>query len=111
MTDYLNPWYAIETDASKQTYYNRPASGVRLYIPPPKLEPKPFVKPQKKSHPTIVYRSTELVLMELAVKARKEVKNGPTIITATSVPRGLRSRKPKAFPTLFSFAEMKRQMR
>lgn len=74
MTDYLNPWYAIEKDASKQTYYNRPVSGVRLYTPPPKPEPKPFVKPQKKSQPTIVYRSADLVLMELAVKTRKDVK-------------------------------------
>lgn len=66
-SEYLNPWYAIEREENLQEVYNRPVSAVFIYVPKP--DPKPS-QPEKN-----IYRPASLVLMELAVKARKDVQD------------------------------------
>ena len=81
----LIPWYAMETDTDLQEIYNRPISAA--YIPEPEPEPAPKPKPESKSESKSEttskpktqpshnksYRSADVVMMELAVKARKAV--------------------------------------
>lgn len=65
--DFLNPWYALEIDKGKQTFYNRPSTATQVYKPKPK-SPK-TVDPS----PKIVYRPALDVIMELTVKIRKDL--------------------------------------
>jgi len=66
--DFLIPWYKLVADPQRQRIYNGTASAAHTYKPRPKLHPKPQPSvPQKR-----ICRAADLVLMELAVKARKE---------------------------------------
>lgn len=67
-TDHLIPWYALETDEEKQTFYNRPETVIRIYKP----RPKPKVADTATSK--VVYRSARDVIMELTVKTRKALE-------------------------------------
>lgn len=80
------PWYALENDVTQQKIINRPISASYIYVPEPEPEPEPVrtepviippkPKPKPKPRPTVNYRSGDVVMMELAVKARKDVANG-----------------------------------
>lgn len=70
-TEYLNPWYAVETDVAKKwTFCKRPISAAYVYRPQPPLQ-------HGKSYASL-FRTAELVLMELTVKTRKDVREGIT---------------------------------
>ena len=63
-SEHLIPWYAIEADTDRQQIYNRPVSATFVEQPTPKPDPQETAK----------YRPAYLVMMELAVRARKDVQ-------------------------------------
>ena len=66
-SDNLTPWYAIEPDAEKQEFYNRPQTSVYIYKPPHKLGTDKVSSQNN-------YRPADLVLMELTVRIRKDLE-------------------------------------
>ena len=66
--DILKPWYAVETDADKQRFYNRPQTSVYVYEPPAKPKRETYASAKN------VYRPADVVLMELTVKTRKDIE-------------------------------------
>ena len=63
----MTPWYALETDAARQQLYNSPRTVTRIEKPTPK--PNTDTSTSAKS----IYRSADLVLMELTVRIRKDL--------------------------------------
>ena len=82
--EFLEPWYAVKDERKRIPVYNRQQSATKLYAPPPEpLHPKPShpetpkanPKPQQPTNPApkIVYRSADVVFMEMTVKIRKDL--------------------------------------
>ena len=77
--EYLNPWYAIEREKRLKKVYNRPDSAAFIRTPQPIIR-KPKQPEMLPEEPPKRIRPADVVMMELAVKVRKKLRDNVPFI-------------------------------